>query len=74
VDGINTSKSQIFSSRGPLAETTERNRRDAGQIQSRALAALAFVWAHCWMVHKLDAGLAKSHTARTLLKKRPPSG
>jgi Fic family protein len=59
---------KIVAVRGLLEETTDRMRRDAGQIYSRELAELVFVRPYCRIAHVVAAGLAKRQTASTYLK------
>lgn len=59
---------KIVAVRGLLEETTDRMRRDAGQIYSRELAELVFVRPYCRIGHVVEAGLAKRQTASVYLK------
>jgi Fic family protein len=59
---------KILAIRALLEETTERMRRDAGQIYSRELAELVFVRPYCRIAHVVEAGLAKRQTASVYLK------
>ena len=59
---------KIVAVRALLDETTERMRRDAGQIYSRELAELIFVRPYCRIAHVVDAGLARRQTASAYLK------
>lgn len=59
---------KIVAVRSLLEETTERMRRDAGQVYSRELAELVFVRPYCRIAHVVEAGLAKRQTASTYLQ------
>lgn len=59
---------KVVALRHLLTETTEKMRREAGQIYSRELAELVFVRPYCRIAHVVDAGLAKRQTASTYLK------